>query len=358
MRFNENIPIHNIYYMLSYAYKALYLSEFKQLSSEKFENIKDLYAEILTLGIPVIIRGGLIKDYIRVEEPSTVIRGKIDINDSIKKNALVNKKLIVLYDVFSEDILPNQIIKTTLLYLCRSNALKKEQRKKLHGFLPYFSQVSTIELSLNLWEKIQYTRENLRYQFLMTICRFLYEECLLSERDLEKRKEAVDDTQNIHRLYELFLFNYYKKEFPQLKVTASQIPWALDDGIGHLLPVMQSDIMLEYADKTLIIDAKYYTKTLQKHGAYAQDNSGKIHSANLYQIFTYVKNKEAICREKFENPKVSGMLLYAKTDEVIQPDHVYQMSGNKITVKTLDLNQEFEGIKAQLNEIVTQNLFC
>ena len=46
------------------------------------------------------------------------------------------------------------------------------------------------------------------------------------------------------------------------------------------------------------------------------------------------------------------MLLYAKTDETIQPDNTYQMSGNQISVKTLDLNQEFSEIAAQLNAIV------
>lgn len=50
--------------------------------------------------------------------------------------------------------------------------------------------------------------------------------------------------------------------------------------------------------------------------------------------------------------QVSGMLLYAKTDETIQPDNTYQMSGNQISVKTLDLNQEFSEIAAQLNAIV------
>lgn len=35
------------------------------------------------------------------------------------------------------------------------------------------------------------------------------------------------------------------------------------------------------------------------------------------------------------------MLLYAKTDEEIQPDNVYQMHGNQITVRTLDLNKPF-----------------
>lgn len=35
----------------------------------------------------------------------------------------------------------------------------------------------------------------------------------------------------------------------------------------------------------------------------------------------------------------------------IQPDHTYLMSGNKISVKTLDLNCEFPVIAAQLNAI-------
>ena len=50
--------------------------------------------------------------------------------------------------------------------------------------------------------------------------------------------------------------------------------------------------------------------------------------------------------------KVSGMLLYAKTEEEMQPDNVYQMHGNQITVRTLDLNLPFTEIAGQLNAIV------
>lgn len=114
-----------------------------------------------------------------------------------------------------------------------------------------------------------------------------------------------------------------------------------------MLPVMQSDITLSYGDKVLIIDAKYYTHTMQ-----SQYDSHTLHSNNLYQIFTYVKNKDI---EFGERPhKVSGMLLYAQTDEAIQPDNVYQMSGNQICVRTLDLNCEFAEIAAQLNSIVEE----
>ena len=70
----------------------------------------------------------------------------------------------------------------------------------------------------------------------------------------------------------------------------------------------------------------------------------------MYQIFTYVKNHDYDFGD--EEHKVSGMLLYAKTEEEIQPDNVYQMHGNQITVRTLDLNLPFVEIAEQLNTIV------
>lgn len=102
-----------------------------------------------------------------------------------------------------------------------------------------------------------------------------------------------------------------------------------------MLPIMQSDITLTKDDEVLIIDAKYYTHTTQ-----VQYDVHTLHSGNLYQIFTYVKNKDAEFGDKEHS--VSGMLLYAATDEDIQPDSSYMMSGNRISVKTLDLNQPFE----------------
>ena len=155
--------------------------------------------------------------------------------------------------------------------------------------------------------------------------------------------EFVDE-QRMCRLYEKFILEYYRKEYPEITANASQIPWQLDDGIGAMLPVMQTDIMLTYKEKVLIIDAKYYTHTTQ-----SQFDTHTLHSGNLYQIFTYVKNKEYELREK--DHTVSGMLLYAKTDEEIYPNNVYQMSGNQITVRTLNLNLPFDEIAGQLNKI-------
>ena len=68
--------------------------------------------------------------------------------------------------------------------------------------------------------------------------------------------------------------------------------------------------MLIEDDPVLIIDAKYYGHTTQQ-----QFDKRSVHSGNLYQIFTYVKNKEAEFDRADVPHEASGMLLYAKTDE-------------------------------------------
>jgi len=49
---------------------------------------------------------------------------------------------------------------------------------------------------------------------------------------------------------------------------------------------------------------------------------------------------------------VSGLLLYAKTEEEVFPDgEPFVIGGNSIGAKTLDLNKEFKEISAQLDRI-------
>ena len=126
---------------------------------------------------------------------------------------------------------------------------------------------------------------------------------------------------------------------------ASQIAWQLDNSDNQLLPKMQTDIMLSQGNNILIIDAKYYSHMTQQ-----QYGTNTLHSNNLYQIFTYVKNKEFELKDCEHT--VSGMLLYAQTDEDVIPNNTYQMSGNQISVHALNLSQNFSEITKDLDSIV------
>lgn len=340
------IPIQNVYYMLSYAFQVLNEQGYKNIATEKFNNTAELMAAILAKGIAVQIKRGLGKEYVSQTEPLSVLRGKIDIAESIKTQTVLKKQMICSYDEFTINGTMNRIIKSTAELLLRSD-ISKTRKKELRKLMVYFVDVEPINLYTIDWN-IQYNRNNQTYRLLISICYLVVKGLIQTNSDGNTRLMEFIDEQRMCRLYEKFLLEYYRKEYPEITANASQISWQLDDGIGAMLPVMQTDIMLTYREKVLIIDAKYYTHTTQ-----SRFDKHTLHSNNLYQIFTYVKNKEI---ELATQPhEVSGMLLYAKTDETVYPNNKYQMSGNQISVKALDLNLDFEGIAAQLNEIVDEH---
>ena len=340
------IPVRNVYYMLSYAFGILNEQGYRRILAEPFANTAELCAAILSRGVELQLKRGLGREYIARTDVLSSPRGKLDISGSIKSRAISRKQLSCTYDEFSVDSYMNRIIKTALLLLLRAN-ISKTRGKAIRKLLVYFVDVSPLDTHTINWS-LQYCRNNQTYQMLISICYLIVKGLLQSNTDGSTRVMDFLDEKRMCRLYEKFILAYYRREHKAISATASQIQWQLDDDVNDMLPVMQTDIMLSYGEKTLIIDAKYYEHTTQQ-----QFGTTALHSGNLYQIFTYVKNKEVQLRATPH--EVAGMLLYAKTDEAHHPDHTYLMSGNKITVRTLDLNQDFSGIAYQLDSIVHEH---
>ncbi len=337
------IPIRNIYYMLSYAFQTLNGQGYKEMATEEFRNVADLRAAILCKGVSLQIKRGLGREYIEKTEPLSALRGRIDLTESIKNRSMLRQRLVCSYDDFSVNSPMNQIIKSTMMLLLRVN-IDKRRKQELRRMLVYFGEVDAPDIHDINW-RVQYNRHNEQYRMLISTCYLVVKGLLQTNSDGSVKLMDFLDEQRMSRLYEKFILEYYRRHFPQLNANASQIPWILDDGESTMLPVMQSDITLSHENDVLIIDAKYYGHTTQ-----SQYDVHTLHSGNLYQIFTYVKNKEAELTD-VPHKKVAGMLLYARTDEAIQPDHTYSMGGNKISVRTLDLNCSFDRIAAQLDKI-------
>lgn len=336
------IPIKNIYYMLSYAFKELKSNGFKNIETEDFNNVYDLYASILIKALTYQIKNGLNKDYLQYSEGLSTVKGKINLNDTFKQQSLLKRKLVCDYDDFSIDNNLNRIIKASLQLLLKAD-IEKDRKKEIRKLLVFLKDISDIDVYNINW-RLHFTRSTHNYQFLITICQFIVKGLLQSTDNGNTRTEDFLES-NLPRLYEKFILEYYKKEYPGLSVSASQINWQLDDKNDFMLPLMQSDIMISNKNKILIIDAKYYSRIFSQ-----RFDVSTINSNNLYQIFTYVKNKSI--EKANTNFEISGMLLYAKTDEEISPNNTYRMSGNKISVNNLDLNCDFDHIKIQLNKII------
>ena len=342
---DKSIYIKNIYYMLSYAFQILRQSNYEEVMSEKFDMVQDLFAAILAKGISKQLKQGLHREYINKQETLTVVRGKLNMPETIRNRIQHKQKLACEFDELSENNLFNQILKTTIHYLIQDNGVKADRKASLKKLLVFFDGITLLLPSEISWGKLHYQRNNKNYELLINICYFVLAGMLQTTENGKYKMTAFSDD-HMARLYEKFVLEYYRYHHKYLsEVKAAQVKWDLRgenaESMIRFLPVMQTDITLRLKDKVLIIDAKYYGKTLQK-----QFDKYTLHSANVYQIFTYVKNLD-----KDNTHNVAGILLYAKTDEAITPDCMFNMGGNQIGAQTLDLNVEFKSIKAQLDKL-------
>ena len=337
------IPVRNIYYMMAYAFQALRKMDISRVEPESFDNALELYAEILVKAVNVQVKQGLRRDYIPVTETMPSVKGKIDVSGSIKTQSILRRRLVCTYDDYSVDTRLNRIIRTTLMYLLKSD-IRLSQKKEIRKLLVYFEGVEEIDVRSIDW-KHRYERNEQSYELIINVCHMVLKGLLQTESDGSYRLREYMDEQGENALYEKFILEYYRRHYPQLNAQPSLIYWQLDGEGDELLPVMRTDITLRKGNTVLIIDAKYY-----EHNTQVYQGRHSIHSDNLYQIFSYVKNKDYELRDK--EHKVSGMLLYAGTDDEIQPSSRYEMSGNTIEVRTLDLNREFAAIAQQLDGII------
>jgi len=347
VREGANIPIRNLFHMLSYAFQALRQGEYERLATEDFEHVHDLLAAILALGIGRQLKQGLHREYVAREEELATLRGKIDVAGTVAARLARRRAIACEYDELSEDNPLNQAIKATCLLLIRHGRVKDKNRNALRREMPYFSGVEDVDPAQIRWDSFRFSRGDRSYRMLISICQLVIEGMMLTTREGEHRLAQFIDDQHLHRLYEKFILNYYDQEHRELSATAPQIPWALDDGESAMLPTMWSDITLARKDdpnRVLIIDAKFYNSSTQ--GRY---ETRTVRSNNLYQIFTYVKNRDAGFGDRPH--EVCGMVLYARTSVAVQPDQSYQMGGNRIDVRTLDLNRDFTEIAATLDGI-------
>ena len=208
------IPIQNIYYMLAYAFQTLNEQGYKSIETEQFDNVAELCAAILSRGVSVQLKRGLMKEYLEETESLSSVRGRIEINESIKTRSLLKGQLVCSYDDFSVNSYMNRIIKTTMLLLIKSD-ISKVRKKELKKVLIYFTDVEPLDVHSINW-KVQYNRNNQTYRMLISICYLVIKGLIQSDSTGNIKVMDFFDEQRMCRLYEKFILEYYRKEHKEL----------------------------------------------------------------------------------------------------------------------------------------------
>ena len=341
----SSIMIRNIFHMLCYAFRVLRQKNYAKIETESFSHVQDMLAAILSRGVAQQLKQGLSRTYIEHHDQNTSLRGKLNPFETKRLLKMRIQKFDCSYDELSVDHEMNQILKATMMALIRSPEVDQRRKQELRQEIMFFASIADIDVSQIQWGRLLFHRNNRSYEMLMNICKMVWNS-LLPTVEQGNMKFSLFDEESMPHLYEKFILEYYRQHFPSLHARDKAVQWDIPDDTDpsmiRLLPGMHTDITLKNGGKTLIIDAKYYQKSLASY-------MGKqmLNSANLYQIYTYVKNED-----KKHTGNVSGMLLYAKTDEEVSPWLSVPIGGNQISVRTLDLNRSFVEIAESLDRIV------
>ena len=348
-----SIPVQNLYYLLCYAWDQWESGQLVDVESLDTTEQADLFAKVLIEGTSHLFRRGLDRNYRSESQELAGIRGQIDFTGSLTKMLFQQGRARCRVDELTHDVLHNQILKSTLRRLSGLDGLDGQIRREVGQLLRKFRGVSEVpKLTPRLFSQVQLHRNNRFYRFLLDICELIVRNLLVNEHTGETRfRDILRDKTRMSTVFERFVFNFYRREHDGFRASSRRLSWQASAPVDeHLewLPGMNTDVTLESPDRVIIIDTKYYQKTLQT-GRWGGE---RVHSENLYQLYAYLRSFDRA--EKGDGgrgkPIIEGMLLYPVVEQEVRLD--YEIDGYRVQICTVDLAQSWREIEEELMGIV------
>jgi 5-methylcytosine-specific restriction enzyme subunit McrC len=333
------IPIQNLYYLLCYAWDRLEQGGLVDVSGLKSTELVDLFATVLVKGVEHLARRGMEKGYTRFDEDIRGIRGRIDVLTTGRRFLLKHGRAQCAFDELTIETLSNQIIKATLLRLARDREINKENRSAVIRCAANLRDVSTITVSSQSFRKIQLNGNSGSYRFLLNICELIHDAWLPDQNAGRYRfREFVRDEARMALVFQYFIYNFLRRERSDLTICRENIHWkavSKSDESLSFLPVMQTDISILRPGRRIIVETKYYKDTLSEYYG-----SESLHSANLYQLLSYLVNVQDA------DQRVEGILLYPTVNRALNLK--YSILGIPVRVQTLDLARPWQEIHNEI----------
>jgi 5-methylcytosine-specific restriction enzyme subunit McrC len=346
----KGIPLRNIVYMLAYSWNRIEYTKRIEVGDElDGPDTPAFFGKVLCQGCHQLFRRGLDRAYIPLTDELPGLRGKILIGETLRRGLLRRGRTISSFDELQYDALHNRLLKAVLVRLGKSPGLPPAIEKLINETIRTFDDygVTASKPTRAAFKQVQLHRNNAFYSFLLQTAEFIVSHVFPDEHGLGRSfAQMILDDARLESIFEAFVRNFYRSEqsIYRLQDGTERLEWDLNEPASPsdepYLPGMYPDMTLRSDTKTIVIDAKWYKSTF---GVSHVSDRRKIHSSNLYQLFSYLKNLE---RSEGTDAKAEGILLYPQVDEAASLR--YEVQGHTMRICTIDLNQPWLGIEASL----------
>ena len=323
------VPIDRVLFLLSYAIDPASW----QATGFDFDQ-EDSLLEAIVPGfirqVQVAIRPGLLQGYRTEDEALTTVRGRIRIDDQVRKRYGVAPPVEVRFDEFTEDIEVNRLIKAAMIRLHTLRIRSRGVKQALRGLDFALAPISAVEYDKAAFPVITWSRLNQRYRTTVELAKLI-----LRSTSYEFRHGGVRSSGFLVDMNQVF------EDFAvvALRETLGLDVRAFPQGDGRLRLDEAGSLTLRPDISWWVEGGCQFVGDL-KYKRVGQ--SGVVHS-DLYQLLSYVVAADL----------PAGMLIYAagEADEAV---HDVVHLGRRLTVTSVDLSGSPPEILAEIAAVGEQ----
>ncbi|MGJ0289486.1 McrC family protein [Aliarcobacter cryaerophilus] len=307
------------------------LPNYKNIDSTNFERIKDLeifeiFIFMFLEEVGIIIKKGIKSDYVGFEDNLFYLKGKLLINEQIKRNSIHKERFYVQYDDYNQNRSENRLIKSTLKLLSSISRDFDNQRK----IRQYLEHMNWIELSLNVDKDFSMVKTGRGMEH--------YKNALIWSKVFLKKESfssfsgdtiAFAILYPMEKLFECFVEWWLEKRYSHLQIEAQ------NGGVDFVkkLFTVRPDFLIKKDNQVICVaDAKW--KLIESDKEFSQ--------SDFYQLFAYkhifsyqekIKNRE--------NKKLALRIYYPKIEKIFEESKIFRyFDDSQIIIVPLDIETE------------------
>lgn len=350
------IPVRNAWYLLLYAWDLARWKDQWASDAESAPNLLGLLARVLVDSTRDLLRRRLSQAHHVATREINGIRGHINFSTTLKRMSFISGRAVCAFPELTVDTDRNRVIKATLVRLLTDRRVEAGSsqehvlalRHDIHALLGRLDDVSTVRIHPADVNSIRLGRNDDSYRLPIEMCRLISRREMPTEAPGDQLMRALlRDEIVFSTLFERFVRTFLTQAMPNASVTSESLLW--HDELGsRYAPQMRTDITIERKnpDARLVIDTKYYAKTLSSR----YESVEKFHSAHLYQLYAYLRTQE---HRGDTYRRCHGVLIYPTTSATI--DETMRVQGHDIRIATIDLAKPWSDIEHGLLTIANMS---
>ena len=326
------IGIPQLLSLACYAMGAFRSQAQRRFDFEESKALPDTLAIALVAAARRAFAQGLLHGYREEEDALQTVRGRIRIEQQVRRRLGVGLPVEVRYDEFTDDILANRLVKAAVGRLGRMRLRSLEARRGLGWVAAMLDHVSPVEYQGGDVPAVRFDRLNEHYRDVVGLARLILRHSAFESGRGDVRASGFIMNMNV-------VFQEFVTVALREALGVSELTLRSDRGVRGVTLDEEGAVSLgpdlswwDGPDCTFVGDAKYKNLT-----------GSSVPSADLYQLLAYTTALDL----------PGGLLVYAQ-GEADAASYRVRHAGKRLHIAALDLSGALDGVIRRVDDLATR----